>query len=128
MQPLDVRHKGRDGEGRGPYAIHHGGRSSQAADSACDRVGESYHFADRASRSAISLASSCSCWAIRSAVLASSPAPEKAAACSTNSAIFWRITAMRSSISLIVGPPFIDPLLMGGPVEHSSKRTFRQTC
>jgi hypothetical protein len=48
------------------------------------------HFTNRASRSAISLASSCSCSAIRSAVLASSRAPENAAACSTNPAMFCR--------------------------------------
>jgi ClpP class serine protease len=48
--------------------------------------------------------SSCSCSAIRSAVLFSSSAPEYAAACSTNSLIFSRIIAMRSSSSIIVGP------------------------
>jgi hypothetical protein len=49
----------------------------------------------------------CSCSAIRSAVLASSSAPENAAACSTNPAMFCRTTAMRFSSSLTVGPPLM---------------------
>src|SRR5262249_32984942 len=62
------------------------------------------YLRNRASRSSISLASSCSCSAIRSAVLFSSSAPEYAAACSTNSLIFSPIIPMRSSSSIIVGP------------------------
>ena len=52
-------------------------------------------FRYRLSRSLVRRASSCSCCAILSAVLLSSPAPEKAAACSTRSLMFWRIMAIR---------------------------------